>query len=210
MCFSSCTDTHKHASVFSVSLQLSSILRGNTFVFHVLQGEHLSAQPWHSPSCVSNEAHLLRVCVLLSPACVCVCAYADCSAFICFLYGRPAFDMEDASVAPGSADVCTNAARMFTLNHAGSRQVPCCRCSYGLVSSCYWLPARLKAGERLIKDTWVCVWCATALAVGFFFYRLPGLINTRSQREILLTAMFCLDACMMQPWGWMRDGGTFL
>lgn len=71
----------------------------------------------------------------------------------------------DTSVALGLADVCANAARMFTLNHVGSRQTPCCCRSYGLVLSCYWLLVELKAGERLIKDTRVCVWKATDLAV---------------------------------------------
>lgn len=35
----------------------------------------------------------------------------------------------------------------------GARFPPGCRCSYGLVSSSYWLPAKPKAGGTLIKDT---------------------------------------------------------
>lgn len=34
-----------------------------------------------------------------------------------------------------------------------ARFPPGCRCSYGLVSSSYWLPAKPKAGGTLIKDT---------------------------------------------------------
>lgn len=108
---------------------------------------------------------------------------------------RPAcLRYRDTSVACGVADVGAIAARLFTLNHVGTLQTPCCCCSYGLVSSSYWLLAKLKAGERLIKDTWVC---AGRQDSGCGFYWLAGLINTQSQRESLLAAMYCLDAFVM-------------
>lgn len=87
----------------------------------------------HTPVCVSKPIHLFP----LWSACV--------------RYG-------DISVAPGSADVAANASGLFFPNHAGSHQTPYC-CSYGLVSSRYWPPAGLRAGDRLIKDTWECAAC---------------------------------------------------
>lgn len=95
----------------------------------------------------------------------------------------------DTSVAPGSADVGANAARLFTLNHVGTLQTPCCHCccccSYGLVSSSYWLLVKLKAGKRLIKDTWVCV---ARQGPGCGFYWLPGLINNSEPNGELVSS----------------------
>lgn len=126
-----------------------------------------------SPDTRPAVCQMNHVCVFYGSVCftlVSVYLGADWSAFICFLYGRPVSDMGDTSVAPGLADVCASAARMFTLNHVGSRQTPCCCRGYGLVPSRYWLLVELKAGEQLIKDTQVCVWCTTALAVVFIDY----------------------------------------
>lgn len=78
----------------------------------------------------------VKMCISYLCACVFVCVYKLKPIHLfppwsaCLRYG-------DTSVAPGSADVGANAARLFTLNHVSSRQTPCCRCSYGLVSSIY-------------------------------------------------------------------------
>lgn len=135
-------------------------------------------------------------------ACICISDLWS-HAFVCLHTPRPlhlfplrlaCLRYSGTSVAPGSADVGANATQLFTLNHVGSRQTPCCCCCYGLVPSSYWLLAKLKAGERLIKDTWVCVACQGPLCG---FYWLPGLINTRSRRESLLTVMYCSDPSVM-------------
>lgn len=156
--------------------------------FRVQQDKHLSAQPWHSSSCVWNEPHVCVLCENVHFTPVCAHKLKPVYRFplwpACLWY-------QDTSVARGLADVGANAARLFTLNHVGTLQTPCCCCccSYGLVSSSYWLLVKLKAGERLIKDTLVCV-ARQGPVCGFYW--LAGLINTGSRRESLLAAMYCL------------------
>lgn len=149
----------------------------------------------HSPdtppaACQMSRMYVSYVRMCISHLCVCKLEPVDL-----FPLWPACLRYRDTSVAPGSADVGANVARLFTLNHAGTLQTSCCCCcSYGLVSSSYWLLAELKAGEKLIKDTWVCV---ARQGPGCGFYWLPGLINTQSRRESLLAAMYCLDAFMM-------------
>lgn len=188
-------------SAFQVSVQ----------VFHSLR-KHLcfSRTAGHAFTCIALTLLQLRVkcatcmCRMWENGItrVCVCNLKLVYLFLlwpaCLRYGN-------TSVARGSADVGANIARLLTLNHVGTRQTPCCCCcSYGLVSSSYWLLEKLKAGERLIKDTWVHV---ARQGPGCGFYWLPGLINTQSRRESLLAAMYCLDAFMMQGCRWVDSWG---
>lgn len=74
---------------------------------------------WFSPdtcpsACQMN--HVCAFCVFHTLQCVSVCTLRPVHLLpvwsACFQYG-------DTSVALGPADVCANAARMFTLNHGG-------------------------------------------------------------------------------------------
>lgn len=109
-----------------------SIVTGNTYVSHWLQERHLSALPWQWPICLSEEPHACVVCKHVYSH---VCVYEPQLAHL-FPPCSTCLRYRDTSVAPGSADVGANAARLFSLNHAGTLQTPCCCCccSYGLVS----------------------------------------------------------------------------
>lgn len=171
-------------------------LGGNTYVFHVHQGP--DTRP---AACQMSFVRVSYVKMRISHSCVCKLKPVHLLPLwsACLRY-------RDTSVAPGSADVGANAARLFTLNHVGTLQTPCC-CSYGLASSSYWLPAKLKAGERLIKGTWVCV---ARQGPGCGFYWLPGLINNCEPKGELVSShilLRCLhDVGCKWADGWAEAG----
>lgn len=74
-------------------MSASFILEGNIYVFHKLWGKHLSAQPWHSPSCVSNEPHVCILCANVYFTLVWVCVHANWIPFIYFLNRGPVYDI---------------------------------------------------------------------------------------------------------------------
>lgn len=141
MCGTSCVFDHTLVHMLSLRTHVCVLLSHwgnftvaeNTYISYVLQGKHLSAQPDTCPA-VSNEPHMCIVGENVHFTLVSLCV--ELTVLHLFPLRSACLQYGDTSVAPGSADVGVNAARLFTLNHAGTHQTPRC-CSYGLVSSSY-------------------------------------------------------------------------
>ena len=92
-------------SCFSASFPVTEKM--NTYAFPVLQGEHLSVQPWQSPSCVSNEPHERLVWKSAFHMCV--------SVFVCTCKPKPIrlFPLRSAWLRCGDTSVALGSGRCW-------------------------------------------------------------------------------------------------